>query len=295
MSEKREITKETMFDYFDSIDCSAYLEDKSTKTNGEVLQYLKFPSLWREVMKVDPNATYEVIEFDENGHRVDENTPRDVKVYPFRIEPGNVGFTTYVKITILGVTREQSLPIIDSNNAPILKQGYTIQRKNYNQSVHPLNSMDINTSRVRCLVKCLALNFGLGLKTYEGSSYDAPIIIESQNEPSIEIDETPTQVVAPVTKLSAPVSQPVIEQQKVIEEDPFGDDPDFNLSEALKHVLEKGKTYKGRTLQDLLNDKLGAAKAKGEIVKYFQHGTPNDKKAAKAVLAAAENGELTIQ
>lgn len=60
--------------------------------------------------------------------------------------------------TIEGRTAQMWLPVTDFNN----------------KAIPSPNAFDINTARMRCLVKCLAVGFGLGHYIYAGESLPAP-------------------------------------------------------------------------------------------------------------------------
>lgn len=61
-------------------------------------------------------------------------------------------------VTIEGRTAPMWLPVTDFNNKAIPQP----------------NAFDINTARMRCLVKCIAVGFGLGHYIYAGESLPAP-------------------------------------------------------------------------------------------------------------------------
>ena len=62
------------------------------------------------------------------------------------------------EVTIDGQTAMCWLPVTDYRNKAIPNP----------------NAMDINTARMRCLTKCIAVNFGLGFYVYQGESFPAP-------------------------------------------------------------------------------------------------------------------------
>jgi len=62
------------------------------------------------------------------------------------------------EVTINGHTAMCWLPVTDYRNKAIPNP----------------NAMDINTARMRCLTKCIAVNFGLGFYVYQGESSPAP-------------------------------------------------------------------------------------------------------------------------
>ena len=95
---------------------------------------------WAEVLKIDPQATWEPINFAGQGEafqmlcRMDDAT-------------AFVG----VDATIKGITRRCLLPVMDHKNKAIPKP----------------NAFDVNKAQMRCLQKAIAMH-GLGLYIYAG-------------------------------------------------------------------------------------------------------------------------------
>ncbi len=104
------------------------VNDKTDKKGN--FTYLSWSWAWAEFMKHYPDATYQIL---------------DDKVYPDNT------MEVRVAVTAGGITHTMWLPVIDFKNKAIANP----------------NAMDINTARMRCLVKCLAM-FGLGLYIYAG-------------------------------------------------------------------------------------------------------------------------------
>ena len=121
------------------------------------LNYLSWAWSWDEVMKVYPNATYEIERFDNKPYLYDEKT----------------GYMIFTKVKINDMEREMWLPVMDSNNKAMLDHEYTYKVRNYKtgeikeKTVEPATMFDINKTIMRCLVKNLAM-FGLGLALYSG-------------------------------------------------------------------------------------------------------------------------------
>lgn len=99
------------------------------------LKYLKWMRGWIEVLKVDPDATYDVLPSDEGSilHRV-----------------GNGGMV-HVRVTILGKPKEEWYPVESAPMRPVAWDSIT--------------PTQVNKSIKRGLVKCLAL-FGLAANLY---------------------------------------------------------------------------------------------------------------------------------
>lgn len=110
------------------------VEAQVEQKNG--MSYLSWANAWREIIKIYPNAKYEVVK-DE------------VKSPLFGSE--TLGYMVYTKVTLEELTREMWLPVMDFRNKAILKP----------------TMVDVNKSIMRCLTKNLAM-FGLGMELYAG-------------------------------------------------------------------------------------------------------------------------------
>lgn len=153
------------FEKLYSIDCSKYIEQK----NG--LNYLSWANAWAEFKKVHPNATYEVVKF-ENGlpYAYDENT----------------GYMVYTKVTVDGLTHEMWLPVMDGNNKAMKSKPYTVKTKYKEIPVSAATMFDVNKTIMRCLTKNLAM-FGLGLYVYSGE--DLPEDMRPDDDKIAEIKQ----------------------------------------------------------------------------------------------------------
>ena len=125
------------------------VNDKTEDKNG--LTYLSWAWAWAEFCKRSPDANYEVVKFNGLPYVYDEAT----------------GYMVYTKVTILGVTREMWLAVMDSNNYAMKKEPYKVVTKYKTIDVKPATMTDINKTIMRCLTKNLAM-FGLGLYIYAG-------------------------------------------------------------------------------------------------------------------------------
>lgn len=131
------------------IDVKPYVKEKNK------LSYLSWAIAWRLVIEVCPDATYELKTFDDG---------MPCKITPF-------GAFVSTSVTIDGITREMTLPVLDGANKSLKAEAYTYTTKFGEKSVDALNAFDINKAQMRCLVKNLGV-FGLGLDLYIG--YDLP-------------------------------------------------------------------------------------------------------------------------
>jgi len=112
------------------------------------LTYLSWAWAWGVLMQHYPNSEYTFKE-------------------PVELDNGTVEI--WVTLTIEGFSREMWLPVMDYKNKSILRP----------------TTRDISDTRMRCLVKCMAM-FGLGCYIYAGEDLPEATkteILESVNEP----------------------------------------------------------------------------------------------------------------
>ena len=147
--EKEEKIKEKLKGVFETLNNINVNDHTETK---EGLTYLTWSWAWAEVLKVYPDATYNILRFENNLPYVfDEKT----------------GYMVFTNVTIDEITREMWLPVMDSKNKTMLDHEYTYLVKGNEKTVNPATMFDINKTIMRCLVKNLAM-FGLGLYIYAG-------------------------------------------------------------------------------------------------------------------------------
>lgn len=130
------------------------VNDKTEKkeVGNTQLTYLSWAWAWAETCKAFPDANYEVIHYDGKPYLFDEN----------------LGYLVATNVTIEGVTKTMSLPVMDGANKAMKNAPYTYQTKyNGEKTVEAATMFDINKTMMRCLVKNLAM-FGLGLYIYAG-------------------------------------------------------------------------------------------------------------------------------
>ena len=116
--------------------------DEHTKSKGQ-FKYLSWAIAVRELLKVDPEATWEVHEWGLDGAK-----------QPYKQTQAGC----FVKVTVWsgGIARTQVHPILDNRNA----------------SIQEPNAFQVNNSIQRCLAKAIALH-GLGLYIYAGEDIPA--------------------------------------------------------------------------------------------------------------------------
>jgi hypothetical protein len=123
-----------------TVDCRAHIETKGG------LSYLSWPFAVAELKARYPDATWKV-----RHYQAADGEPR---LIPYC--QTEAGAFVCVEVTVNGVTHEQIHPVLDHKN----------------KTVKNPDAFQINTSIMRCLVKCIALH-GLGLYIYAGE--DLPI------------------------------------------------------------------------------------------------------------------------
>jgi|TARA_R100000781_G_scaffold29490_2_gene21622 hypothetical protein len=123
---------DNVFNILDKVDVSAKSEKKGMFT------YLSWAWAVRELLRVAPDATWEVHEWGMEGNR-----------QPYM--QTEAGCFVKVSVTVNGVTREQVHPVLDNRNKPIKTP----------------DAFQVNTSIQRCLAKAIALH-GLGLYIFAG-------------------------------------------------------------------------------------------------------------------------------
>lgn len=130
---------------------------------GNKLSYLSWAWAWAEVLKVCPDASYEIERFGEER-------------LPYQRTPE--GFMVWTKVTIKGITREMWLPVMDSHNLTMLSEPWKKATKRGEIAVERATMFDINKTIMRCLVKNVAM-FGLGLNIYAGEDTPRQLVAES--------------------------------------------------------------------------------------------------------------------
>ena len=125
-----------------AIDCSKYIEKKGQ------FAYLSWAWAWGELKKLYPCANY-TVKKNSDG-------------LPYFKDDG--GVLCFVEVTIMELTHEMWLPVMDYKNRPIANPAMT----------------DVNKTIMRCLVKCIAM-FGLGHYIYAGEDLPEPDSAKSED------------------------------------------------------------------------------------------------------------------
>lgn len=163
-----------VFNELNQVNVNEHVEKKNAGKTS--LSYLSWAWAWAETKKRYPDATYEIVKF-ENG-------------LPYCFDP-KTGYMVYTKVTIGGITHEMWLPVMDSHNAAMLAEPYKVQTKYNTYTVEKCTMFDVNKTIMRCLTKNLAM-FGLGLYIYAGEDLPEDEDLNSQkkqNDESIDDSE----------------------------------------------------------------------------------------------------------
>lgn len=114
------------------------VNDHTERKNG--LTYLSWAWAWAEVLKIDPNAEWEAVEYGQP----------DGTVAPCMYVGGGTAMVK-TRVTIKGKTRTCVLPVMDHRN----------------KAIKDPDAFAINTAIVRCMTKAISMH-GLGLYIYAG-------------------------------------------------------------------------------------------------------------------------------
>ena len=303
---KKTVSMKEIREHFTRIDVNDFIDEKKTgRTNKdgteEILKYLQWARMMKEVMEFDPDARFEIVEFDDNGLRVKEGESGRSYQRTFG------GFFVWTRVTIKGQTREFFLPVMDPANRPMKDHPYQVANKwGRVFTIMPMDSMALNTSIMRCFVKNIAINFGLGWKVYAGDVEEPEdeTVVDGNNQmvnPTTgEVISTPIMPapVAPtpvenVAANPAPATAAMAQPDFVTVEAPalpeLGDA--MSLQEAQLHTLSGGgDKYKGHTVQYMIDTAKSAEHARMCLESFASKGSPADRKACAIVLEAFDNG-----
>lgn len=106
------------------------------ENKGNNLSYISWAKAWSKLMEHFPSAVFSVLE-------------------PKKFDDGTV--EVWCEVNIEGYNRVMWLPVMDYRNNPIPNP----------------NARQVSDTRMRCLVKCLAM-FGLGIQLYSGEDLPDP-------------------------------------------------------------------------------------------------------------------------
>ena len=163
-------TMPAIYDHFSQININKHLEKKGN------LDYLQWAVAVRIVKEFDPGFTFSFNSFNGKG----------VQKFPADGEGFNTTAEVQCTINCCGYEFTMWLPVMDHKFKAI---------------VNP-SSKDINDTKMRCLVKNISVNLGLGSYVYEG--FKAPGLLKLENEARATSDNNSF---APMMNANSPVSQ----------------------------------------------------------------------------------------
>ena len=159
----KELTYKDVWDTLSKVDCSDHIEKKMN------LSYLSWAWAWGILMENYPDAQIRFYEQKDSG-------------IPYvQMPDGTAEVRCQVKIGTL--TRDMWLPVMDYKN----------------NAVENPNSRQVSDTKMRCLVKCLAM-FGLGHYIYGGEDLptsddkESKPVKKAKAEPKVEPKEEPKNV-----------------------------------------------------------------------------------------------------
>lgn len=138
---------------------SINVNDKIEKKNG--LSYLSWAWAWAEVLKVDPMAEWEAIEYPQP----------DGTLAPC-MYLGNGTAMVRTRVTIKGKTRTCLLPVMDHRN----------------KAIQSPDAFAVNTAIMRCMTKAISMH-GLGLYIYAGEDLPEPAAETAEEKAARETQE----------------------------------------------------------------------------------------------------------
>lgn len=137
------MTEQTLFNKLNALNVNDHVEKK------QGLSYLAWSYAHQELMKIDPNYEMKIHEYPH------PDVANEQYFVPYLASPE--GYSVTVSITLKGLTKTETLPVLDFKNKSVpYKQADTFQ---------------INKTYKRAFVKAAALH-GIGLYLYHGE--DAP-------------------------------------------------------------------------------------------------------------------------
>ena len=177
MAEKA-VREPSYFEYLSGIDLRSR-EQVKPSGGGNSLRIIPWAVAYSEIMKYDPNATYEFLRDkrevtetitvqNEDGSSA-TTTVTHTEELPF-FDTG-IGYEVRTRMTVKGVTKEMCLPVYNSQNRSMGSEPRTYLTKRGENTVDAALYENIYNSILRCLCKNCAM-FGIGINLW--SREDAP-------------------------------------------------------------------------------------------------------------------------
>lgn len=137
------MTEKTLFQQLNLLNVNDHVEKK------QGLSYLAWSYAHQELMKIDPNYEMKIHDYPH------PEVLNEQYFVPYLASPE--GYSVSVSITLKGVTKTETLPVLDMRNKSVAYKS--------------ADMFQINKTYKRAFVKCAALH-GIGLYLYHGE--DAP-------------------------------------------------------------------------------------------------------------------------
>lgn len=154
-------------------------EQSKPASNGASLRVVPWAVAYSELMKYDPNATYEflrekknvvetVIVQTEDGEEIKKSISYVQELPYFDI---GIGYEVRTRVTACGVTKEMCLPVYNTQNKSMGSKKRTYTTKKGESTVEAAMYEDTYKSLMRCFAKNLAM-FGIAINLW--TKEDAP-------------------------------------------------------------------------------------------------------------------------
>jgi len=216
-----DLTYKDVWDTLSKVDVSEHTEKKMNLT------YLSWAWAWGVLMEHYPEAKYSFYEDDNH--------------VPFVTLPDGT-CEVRCRVSIGDLVREMWLPIMNHKNQPVINP----------------NSFQVNTSKMRCLTKCLGI-WGLGHYIYAG-----------EDLPDGEAKEE-----KPVGKKPVPKKTPVKKEPK--KEEPGEEDKVADFDEAWANVFVEGFIKSVSGLAETPDDVKKQYKSNAESISVLKERFPEQK------------------
>lgn len=148
-------------------------------SGGTSLRVVPWAVAYSELMKYDPNATYEflrdrrqvteVVEIPTDDGNTIKRSVGYIEELPF-FDTG-IGYEVRTRVTACGVTKEMCLPVYNSQNKSMGSEPRTYTTKRGENTVDAALYEDVYKSIMRCFAKNLAM-FGIAINLW--TKEDAP-------------------------------------------------------------------------------------------------------------------------
>ena len=310
-AEQKTLTFRDVYEALSAIDVKSRLETKTT-ADGKSLNYLSWAWAVDIVTRFDPEWTYRIIEFDANGVEVSEG-------HGYQFQRTLSGYLVWTEVTICGFTKRMWLPIMDSSNFAMHKDGYRVGA----HFVPPADSMALNKTIMRCLVKTIAM-FGLGLTVFAGEDLpdkqEEPLSLAGKTatiakQPKEETDDIldrygitdpddiePDEQDVPVVEYDISEMNAAMKMMDEVENTPINQsDPkntksttDSKLTAALDYKIKidrKGLT--GRSMRDLIEQSKSRAKSMKVLTSLAEMDSSYpEARAARLIIDGIKSGTL---